>query len=345
MNLSRRNFVLSGMAGMAATSAFANAPPQIKGSANTTRLAQEIVHLYRQLPGKTALKIWAPPRHGRPAFLAAAEPDTVLFCGSAFKAYVLAEFLRQMESGETRLDELLDVNDSVWSLSSMVLTPPPDGGVTGKITARTALDAMIAKSDNTATDMLLARVGADRVRQFLAEQSLTHSRIPDSTRQFFGYVIGSPEWRNLTWKQLQDLEQHSTFPQRPLINDVQTMAASPDDFVSFYARALQGEFFQSSDTLSLFRSILALSESIPRVMPLGVNAFMKGGSIKLPPDYALCLAGGLYIPGYGWVYFGMMLNWTDADAPNASDVINNFANTARQIFTWMHKALKTGNIK
>jgi beta-lactamase class A len=257
MKLSRRNFVLSGVAGMAAASAFGNTQAaRAEGSANTTRLAQEIVHLYQQLPGKTTLKIWAPPIHSRPAFLAEFEPDTVLFCGSAFKAYVLAEFLRQMECGETRLDELLTVNDRVWSLSSSVLTPWP-GAVTGQITARTALDAMIAKSDNTATDMMLARVGADRIRQFLADQSLTHSRIPDSTRQFFGYVIGSPEWRNLTWKQLLDLSKHSTFPQRPLINDVQTMAASANDFVSFYTRALQGEFFQSSDTLTLFRSILA----------------------------------------------------------------------------------------
>jgi hypothetical protein len=80
-------------------------------------------------------------------------------------------------------------------------------------------------------------------------------------------------------------------------------------------------------------------------MPLGVNAFMKGGSIDLTPDHILCLAGGLFIPDYGWVYFGMMINWTEADTPNASVVIKNFTDTVRRIFTWMHKALKNGGRK
>jgi hypothetical protein len=30
------------------------------------------------------------------------------------------------------------------------------------------------------------------------------------------------------------------------------------------------------------------------------------------------------------------------DAPNTSDVIKNFTDTVRQIFTWTHKALKGG---
>jgi beta-lactamase class A len=75
-------------------------------------------------------------------------PSQPLFCGSSFKVYVLAEFLRQLESGKVSLQEQLPVNDSVRFLSSLVLE-----NVSGTIPASVALEAMIMHSDNTATDM------------------------------------------------------------------------------------------------------------------------------------------------------------------------------------------------
>jgi beta-lactamase class A len=47
--------------------------------------------------------------------------------------------------------------------------------------------------------MALKRVGAEQVRQFIAEIGLKNTRIPTSTRQFFAYISGDPNWQTISW--------------------------------------------------------------------------------------------------------------------------------------------------
>jgi beta-lactamase class A len=199
---------------------------------------------------------------------------------NAVKAWVLAEYVRQVEAGTATLEELLPVDDRIWSvLSPVLMDDPPDNGVTGVIQARVALEAMIAHSDNTGTDMALKRVGVDNVRAFIASIRLLNSRMPDSTRQFFGYVAGSPNWQHLTWLELLDALANQPPTGPPLINDVVTFVSTANDFVSFYSRALQGEFFQKEASLRTFRHILTM-EVGSEVFPLGLTGFSKGGSLQ-----------------------------------------------------------------
>lgn len=332
---SRRTFLST----VAATAVLAAMPLTIHAKQSEPRgLARRITDEFNLLPGKKALKIWAPGGDGGREFLATINPDTALFCASSFKAFVLAEFLRQMEAGQTSLTELLPVDDSVWSLGAPILTPLP-GTVTGQIQARTALEAMISRSDNTGTDIALKRVGAERVRQFIDSISLTNTRIPNSTRQFFAYVSGAPNWSTITWTELLALVQSDSPPAAPIINNVQTMAVSPHDFVSFYSRALQGEFFQNPETLATFRSILALADAIPLTMPLGVNAFMKGGSIDFGGEHALSIAGGMFIPPRRWAYYSLMINWLDGEGGDVAEVQSPFASACKRIFTLLRDGL------
>jgi beta-lactamase class A len=301
-------------------------------------LARRIIDRFNRLPGRKGLKIWAPGGDGGREFLATINPDTALFCASSFKGFVLAEFLRQMEAGETSLPELLPVDDRVWSHSSPILLPLP-GTVTGEIQAQTAIEAMISRSDNTATDMTLKRVGVERVRQFIATIGLTNTRIPNSMRQFDAYVFGAPNWQTITWTEIVALLQSGPPPTDHIFNNVQTMAASPHDFVSFYSRALQGEFFQRPETLTTFRSVLALADAIPHVMPLGVNAFMKGGNLEVPGEHALSVAGGMFIPPRRWVYYSLMINWLDGEGGDVAQVEGPFVSACKQIFTLLRDRL------
>jgi beta-lactamase class A len=301
-------------------------------------LAREIVAMFNRLPGRKALKFWAPADAGLAEWSATLNPGSQVFIGSSFKAYVLAEYLRQVEAtldpGSTaplgqqltaHLAEEWVLDASVFSLDSPVFNPP---NLTGKVQALTALEAMISRSDNTGADMTLAHTGADRVRAFIASIGLRDTRIPTSTRQFIGYIFGLPDWQATTWAQLEAKE---TYPPRPIINDQITMVSSPDDFVSFYSRALQGEFFRYPETLAQFRAILSLEQAIAQAMPLGVSAFAKGGEINFNADHALSIAGGMYFPKR-WVYFGMILNWTDAEAGPAAEVQQGYFDAGRTIF-------------
>jgi beta-lactamase class A len=334
MMQTRRRFI-SGLSAAGVLAGTKIGEVQAQSSGPLHNLKQRILDLFSTLPGRRALYILSPAR-GQD-FEVMLNADTPLFCGSAFKAFVLLEFLRMVDAGEASLTDLLALDSSVWSLSSPVLTPLP-GTVSGQINARTALDAMISRSDNTATDMLLKRVGAQRVRKFLASIG-SNARIPDSTRQFFGYIFGTPEWQTIGWEQLLALSQADIFTPNPVLNGVQTMAATSRDFVSFYSRALQGEFFKNPGVLTTFRAVLAQAEAIPLSMPLGVNAFVKGGSIDFNGEHALCLAGGIFIPASRWAYFAMTINWTDREGGTVADQGPQFGAVATQIFTWLNERL------
>jgi hypothetical protein len=65
---------------------------------------------------------------------------------------------------------------------------------------------------------------------------------------------------------------------------------------------------------------------------------MKGGSIDTGSDFALCLAGGMWIPKR-WVYFALTINWTEAEGGPFDAVLPSFVKTANRIFTWVRDGL------
>jgi beta-lactamase class A len=350
MTYSRRDFLRLGLSRVTAATALGALQPAVVQGADPGQhgLAERIVTAFRRLPGTKALKLWAPAAAGDAEWVATLNPGAPLFCGSSFKVYVLAEFLRQVENSldphdkvplatqlQAQLAQELVLDERVWSPSAPVFNPP---NLSGKVTARTVLEAMISHSDNTATDMALRHVGAERVRDFIASIGLRDTRIPTSTRQFFGYILGYPGWRTITWTKVIELLEHDPYQPRPIINNQITMVGSPHDFVSFYSRALQGRFFKYPETLEIFRAILSLADAIALTVPLGVNAFMKAGSIDTGSQFALCLAGGLWIPKR-WVYFTMIVNWTDAEGGSFAEEAPRIARTAKRIFTWVRDGL------
>ena len=198
-----------------------------------------------------------------------------LFVASAIKTFILAQYLRDVEAGRLSLDEQLPVNDSVRHSDSPVLL-----NLTGTTWARSVLEAMISHSDNTATDIALARVGTDRVRQFIAEERLHATLIPDSLRLFFSYNVGAPLGVDIGWTGVQKVLESKKLlgPARPPLNHRETLASSADDLVRHYKRALAGDFFTKPTTLAEFKHIHLTDVFFP---PDTVG-YAKGGSNNLP---------------------------------------------------------------
>src|SRR5438105_4872805 len=199
---------------------------------------QQIVSRFAQLPGDVAFKIFAPSAKDKKAFVAELNVDRMLFVASAIKTFVLCEALRQADSPE--VDEILEQRDlaldsTVWSFGSPTFTPP---NISGTVSERTTMEAMITRSDNTATDMMFKVAGPENVRAFIATGGLTHTLVADSTRAFAGYLYGAPDYLNLTWERLQQVVKGPIV--HPFLNTVQTLASSAHDFVPDYSRALQG---------------------------------------------------------------------------------------------------------
>jgi beta-lactamase class A len=303
-------------------------------------LAREIVETFRQLPGQQALEIWAPATREKPPFRAVYNADKALFCGSSFKAFVLAKFLQDIDAERAELNQRLvqeiTLDKEVWSPGAPIFNPPK---VTGEVQLRAVIDAMISRSDNTATDMMLKHVGADRVRNFIRSAGFKTARIPTSTRIFFAYLLGERDFRTITWDRLIKLSEADAPFINPVINDVETMVCSPHDFVTFYEQALQGKFFKNAATLDQFKSTLMLADAIPLVAPPATTFYMKGGSIDAASEHALCIAGGAFIPER-WVYFSLIVNWK-AGTVDAGPVLDQFANACKTIFTAVKEKLGT----
>lgn len=120
--------------------------------------------------------------------------------GSAFKLYVLYALAQAVGAGEVSWDDTLTVTDEVRSLPSGELQDRPNGTT---VSVREAAEKMIAISDNTATDMIIQRLGRERVEA--AVRSAGHhdpaqlTPFP-STREFFQIGWGDPslleQWRD-----------------------------------------------------------------------------------------------------------------------------------------------------
>ena len=101
--------------------------------------------------------------------------DQVFPQASSIKIAVLAELYRQAQSGKLKLTDMYTVQSSDLVADSTImngLTP----GVT-KITLRDLATMMVAVSDNSATNVLIDRVGMANVNTFLDSLGLTHTRL------------------------------------------------------------------------------------------------------------------------------------------------------------------------
>jgi beta-lactamase class A len=232
------------------------------------------------------------------------DPDRRLFVGSAVKTFILAAFLREVEAGRLSENRQLAIDDGVRSLVSPVFL-----NLSGTTEARAVLEAMIAHSDNTATDATLAAVRPDRVRSLIKDAGLQATQIPDSTRRLFSYIAGAPEGVDLGWEAMRRrAETDSSGDTRPALNDHQTMASTATELVRWYRRVLRGEFFRDGASLLEFKRISAMADSLPHVLPPNMVGFGKGGSIDWDGFHCLSLAGQMIVADVP-VTFSFTINW------------------------------------
>jgi beta-lactamase class A len=333
MTFSRRDFLKKAIGGTAALS------PLSLAAATTSAAVtpDQIIDLFEPLPGKKGIKIFAPAAGGKPEFVAELGAGEQLFVASAIKTFALCQALKQVDSEDvvhTLATTPLDLNSSIWSLPGSPVFNPPN--LKGVVFERVVLEAMIMNSDNTATDMIFEKAGVDKIRELIASLGLTQTVIPDSTRAFSAYLFGAKDYLTISWKNLLKVLEQGVLA-HPFLNDVETLASSANDLVSYYYMALQGALFKEPETLNEFRRILTLCDFIYLIpLPLGVSAYAKSGNAdfpktnKFPGFHARSIAGGMFF-GDQWVYFAFVLNW---DNPKGSD-----PETVDQFFSAINQAL------
>jgi beta-lactamase class A len=298
-------------------------------------LEAEIQKAFADLPARKSFKIWAPPSRRAPEFTAELNASQQQFSASANKSFILCARLRQLDAPDVEeklVSHELRLDESVWSIGSTIFNPPQ---LSGLVSERTAMEAMVTQSDNTATDMVLKEATVKSVRSFVAAIGAQSTLIPDSTRALAGYLFGASNYKTITWDELLAVIGPLV---NPALNDFETFAASANDLVSFYARALQGRFFQHEQTLQEFRRILSLGDINHLVpFPLGMSVFGKAGYFDSSGQHARSIAGGIYFLDR-WVYLATILNW-DAKEQDDPETVKAYFRATRTAVELVRDAL------
>lgn len=305
--MKRREFVAFSARAIAAAGASTSLAPMTAAARSGSDALDKALAQIRALPGvKTYLIEVGSP--GERIWRVAHQPSQRVFIGSAFKSFILAKFMQDIEAGRLSLDTLIRIDDGVRMSGSVVFLE-----LAGQTPARSVLEAMTSHSDNTAADAAIARVGADRVRAFLASAGLTSTVIPDSVRIFVSYLAGAPKGVDVGWEGIQRIER-GIFPgdPRPALNDEMSSIGTAEELVSYYQRALRGEFFTAASTLVEFKRIHAQG-NLTRVAPSNTIAYAKAGSVDWQGFHALCGPGQMILCSGVPVTFAMTINWNGPD--------------------------------
>jgi beta-lactamase class A len=175
--------------------------------------------------------------------------DEVFAQASSIKITVLAELYRQAQQGKLKLTDLYTVQASDLVPDSDImggLTP----GVT-RITLRDLATMMVAVSDNSATNVLIDRVGMDKVIAMLDSLNLPHTRLR---------------------RKMMDLEaaQHG-----------RENISTPREMMTLLEDIYQGKVLNKEMTADFFKLLSTNKSSwIPRDLPAEVKIANKPGALE-----------------------------------------------------------------
>ena len=156
---------------IAALSCFALCPLCLGGEPTSSSLEARILPLAKAHKGKVAVAV----KHlgtGESYFLNADEPMPT---ASLIKLAVMAEVYSQAAEGKVKLADMLTLAKEDMVPGSGILTEHFSPGT--QFPLRDAVRLMIAFSDNTATNMVLGRIGIPSTNERMAKLGLPNTRI------------------------------------------------------------------------------------------------------------------------------------------------------------------------
>lgn len=225
--------------------------------------AGEMRRRWEPLRDQVAFAVW----RGEDA--AGFQDDVPFEIGSSFKAFVAAEYARQAATGTLDPDQRVEITVENRVDSSDMTDQLLDGAT---IPLQEAAEAMIAASDNTATDLVMTAVRPERVRGLLRELGLTSTAIPDSTRSIYERVRIEPGWRPVACR------------------------TTMTDLARFYRATVAERIL--GDATDRFLALMREEDQLQGAhWPNDAICYRKSGMVEPPPLLAMGMAGALDVDG------------------------------------------------
>ncbi|MEM7531258.1 MAG: serine hydrolase [Chloroflexota bacterium] len=206
--------------------------------------------------------------------------DTLFPMCSVLKIPVLCEAFRQIHAGKFSLDERIELTLAEKNLPSGVLVFFQDGLMP---TFRDLLTVMIIISDNTATDMVMHRVGTENIHNFMHELGLTDIHVTMTIRDIFDDLLGAASdprrsFTNLAENRtMPDINKDGTALRSDPTNDVSSARAMTQLLTKIYT----GQIVNRAACDDMLHILLQqqLNSRLPLFLPYGVPFAHKTGTL------------------------------------------------------------------
>ncbi len=206
-----------------------------------------------------------------------------LAIASTFKLYVLAELVRQIDAGEAEWDERFPIQDAYRSMPSGDLAYASEGT---KVTLERYAAVMIAQSDNTATDHLIARLGRLNVEAAFARSGHGAPELNTPlllTRELFAIKMRQPDRWMADYARAGDAQQRSM-----LAHDIDPMHLDPYGGWGNWSgpTSIDGiEWFASAAEVCAVLARLHQQSRQPELAPLRAILFSNSGGVARDPAW------------------------------------------------------------
>lgn len=264
--------------------------------------------------------------------------DELFPMASVLKIPVLVEAARQLDEGKFTLDDRWELTVAEKNLGSGVLTFFDDGLLP---TVRDLLTLMIIISDNTATDMVINRLGIESITKSMRALGLQNIHLPLTIRQIFESILPSADptqdpyelaKRDESFTPPEDAAGYSKGPN----NNVST----PRDMTKLLELIYSGRAASREATDEMLRILLkqTLNDRLPRFLPPGTRVAHKTGTLSgFRND-----AGIIYVDDKQHVAVTVFSEWDSkavkgdpvAERQRIFDIDSAFGHIARAIYDY-----------
>ncbi|MEZ4730291.1 MAG: serine hydrolase [Caldilineaceae bacterium] len=201
---------------------------------------------------------------------------------SVLKIPVLCEAFHQMAAGAFTLDDRWELTYPLKNIGSGILTYLQEGL---QPTVRDLLTLMIIISDNTATDMLMRRLGVAQIDAYMKTLGVGNIHMAFDIRgifdDMFGHEMADPNRYFGDWSK----KREAPSPKRDghaYRGGSDNNAATPRDMTRLCAMIYRGEVVSRTACDGMLHILLqqTLNQRLPRFLPYGVPFAHKTGTLS-----------------------------------------------------------------